>query len=353
MAHVQAKQPSKAQLEAEELSLLCEQISLIIRSGLPLHDGIEALCDNYRNTRFEAHFNALNQAVLKTGSLYQGLVDAGIFPAYLAEMAHIGERTGELDSVMSGLSLYYQREAKIRRAVVNAVAYPIILLLIMAVLIAVLISQVLPVFDGVFRGIGAAAAVSPWMNAGIGAGRVVLMIAGALVALLLVLLLLMRIDRSGRTRLWIFNHVRPLKKISDKISASRFATVMSMMLHSGFPLDESLALVSGVITNQDVARRVQDCRAQMEAGLSFPDAVEKLGIFETLHSRMIRVGFQAGQTDAVMRKLASLYEDEVDDAISHVVSIIEPTLVALMSVMIGAILLAVMLPLLSIMGGMA
>ena len=152
MAHNQGKQPSKSHLEAEELALLCEQISLIIRSGLPLHDGVEALCENYRNTRFSDRFEALNRAVLKTGSLYQGLVDAGIFPTYMAEMAHIGERTGELDSVMSGLSLYYQREAKIRRAVVNAIAYPVILLLIMAVLIAVLIMQVLPIFDGVFRG---------------------------------------------------------------------------------------------------------------------------------------------------------------------------------------------------------
>ena len=103
----------------------------------------------------------------------------------------------------------------------------------------------------------------------------------------------------------------------------------------------------------DDQRLAAEIRRRMEAGASFPDAVESLGIFETLHSRMIRVGFQAGQTDVVMQRLAEIYEDEVDDAIAHTVSIIEPSLVALMSVVIGAILLAVMLPLLSLMGGMA
>ena len=126
-----------------------------------------------------------------------------------------------------------------------------------------------------------------------------------------------------------------------------------MMLKSGFPLNESLQLVSGVVNNRQVAEKVETVRQRMEKGESFPDAVERMGIFEPLHCRMIRVGAQAGQTDVVMSRLAALYEDEVDDSITRAVSMIEPSLVALMSVIIGAILLSVMLPLLSLMGGMA
>ena len=122
-----------ARLSADELSILCEQVALILRSGLPLHDGVEALCDNYRGTRYAQRFDRMHETVLATGSLYRGLVDAGIFPTYLREMANIGERTGELDTVMAGLSQYYHREAKIRRAVINAVAYPLILIAMMMV----------------------------------------------------------------------------------------------------------------------------------------------------------------------------------------------------------------------------
>jgi type IV pilus assembly protein PilC len=182
---------------------------------------------------------------------------------------------------------------------------------------------------------------------------VVLTAAAVLIAAVLITLLVIRLDRTGKARAAVLKWIPALRRTGDKVSASRFAAVMAMMLKSGYPLDESLKLVSGVIADADVARRVQTCREKMASGLSFADAVEQLHIFQPLHQRMIRVGAAAGQVDSVMKKLAEIYEDEADDAITHAVSIIEPTLVALMSVVIGAILLAVMLPLLSLMGGMA
>lgn len=352
MADPQVKKLRRARLDASELSLLCEQIALILHSGLPLRDGVEALCENYRNTRLAARFVAFSDAVLASGSLYDGIMAAGVFPRYLAEMARIGERTGELDTVMTGLSVYYQREAKIRRAVVNAVTYPLILMSMMAALIAVLITQVLPIFEGVFQSMGTDAA-NPWLSAGVQVGRGILFLVGGLIVLLLLLLLALRLDRTGRVRRAINRFFPAVRAIRDRISAGRFAAVMAMMLRSGYPLDESLGLVRGVMGDTDVADRVDDCRARMAEGQSFPDAVESLNLFAPLHNRMIRLGFHTGQTDAVMQKLASLYEDEVDEAITHIVSVLEPTIVALMSTLIGAILLAVMLPLLTLLGGMA
>jgi len=353
MAQERKAKPRRSRIDAEELSILCEQFALILRSKLPLHDGVEALSENYRHTRLAEQMEIMQQSVMVSGSLYRGITDAGIFPRYMSEMALIGERTGELDNVMEGLSQYYQREAKIRRAVINAVAYPLILLAIMAVLIAVLITQVLPIFEGVFRGMGIDTAGSPWISAGISAGRVVLFAAGIVILLTLLSILFIRLDRSGRFRAFLFRCIAPLRHTEEKISAGRFASVMSMMLRSGFPLNESLQLVSGVVNNRQVAEKVETVRQRMEKGESFPDAVERMGIFEPLHCRMIRVGAQAGQTDVVMARLAALYEDEVDDSITRAVSMIEPSLVALMSVIIGAILLSVMLPLLSLMGSMA
>ena len=353
MAAKPIQKPRRAMLDANELSILCEQIALVIRSGLPLHDGVEALCESYRHTRLGDRFEAFNNAVLASGSLYGGIIAADIFPPYMAEMTQIGERTGELDNVMAGLSQYYQREAKIRRAVVNAVTYPLILIAMMATLIILLITQVLPIFENVFQGMGVDATANPWLGAGIGIGKAVLILAGILIIVLFVLLTALRLDRTGRVRMLINRCIPPVRKIGVKISAGRFTSVMAMMLKSGFPLNESLRLVGGVVGNPDIASKIQACREQMDNGLSFPDALDTLQLFTPLHSRMIRLSFQTGQTEAVMRKLAALYEDEVDDAITHFVSIIEPTLVALMSVIIGAVLLAVMLPLLSLLGGMA
>ena len=353
MAKQSVRDNRKQQLGEDELAILCEQIALIVRSGLPLHDGVEALSENYRDSRLAAAFQALNQTVLESGSLYLGLQASGVFPTYMVEMANIGERTGELDTVMNGLSLYYQREAKVHRAIVNALTYPLILIAIMATLIIVLITGVLPVFDGVFRNMGLDAASSPWLAAGVNVGKTVLVLAAVAIALLLLMVVLTRTDKSGRFRRSIVQWIAPLRRISRKMAASRFAAVMGMMLRSGYPLQDSLKLVGNVITDAAVVHALQTCREQLEQGLSFPDAVAALDVFEPLHMRMIRVGFQTGQIDGVMQRLSALYDDEVDDAITHAVSVVEPSLAALMSVIIGAILLAVMLPLLSLMGGMA
>jgi type IV pilus assembly protein PilC len=144
----------------------------------------------------------------------------------------------------------------------------------------------------------------------------------------------------------------PLRFIADRLSAGRFASVTAMLLGSGFPLEEALGLMPGVMTDTLAREKVQDVHARMQSGASFSDAIEGARIFEPIHGKMIKVGFMAGQTETVMERLAEQYQGAVDDGIRRLVSAIEPTLVAVLSVVIGGILLSVMLPLASLMSSM-
>lgn len=340
-------------LPNEELSVLCEQLEMILRAGLPVHDGVDALCDNYKGTRYSQCFEVMRSAVSDSGSLYEGMLAAGVFPTYMMEMTRIGEKTGETDNVMRELSSYYRREAQNHQAIMNAVLYPLLLIGMMAVLIAVLVMRVFPIFEGVFKSLGLSSAAAPWVGVGIDVGRGVLIAAGVFIVIVLLVLLMLRLDHSQNARRILFRVISPLGRLNEKLCASRFAATLSMMLRSGYPLSESLEMIEELLTDDEIRDKVAKCRAEMEHGESFPKAVEKLGIFERLHCRMISIGFQAGQTDRVMSKLASVYDEDMDNRISHLVSIIEPSLVALMCVIIGAILLSVMLPLLSIMSSIA
>ena len=345
----------KVKLSMEELSILCEQIALILRAGLPLHDGVEALADNYQGTPHEESFTMLSAQVLETGSLHTGLKNTHAFPDYLVEMTGIGEKTGELQSVMEQLADYYEREAKIKRSIQNAITYPLLLIVMMAALITVLIVQVLPIFENVMRsmGLGMDSSSGTWMNVGIGLGKGVLIATGVIIVIVFILILLLRGNAGNPTRNFLFRTFSPLRTLNNKLYASRFSANMAMMLNSGYPLDESLELINAVITEPEIHKKIDQCRTYMQEGQSFPEAIEQIGIFEKLHCRMIKVGFQAGQTDRVMQKLSVIYEEEMDDAINRIVAIIEPSLVALMSIIIGAILLSVMLPLLSVMGSLS
>ena len=338
----------KLRLSHEELSVLCEQVALVLRAGLPVHDGVEALCENYKGTRFEKGFDTLSITVMETGSLTTGFKEAGLFPDYLISMTEIGEKTGELDVVMEELSMYYEREAANKRSIKSALFYPLLLIVMMALIIGVLVTQVLPIFENVYGSFDSGSSAG-WMNVAVSFGKATLIAAGILLLLVIILLVVIKLDSSQKVLQWLQNAVKPLRKLEQKLSAARFASTLGMMLRSGFPLEESMELIENLFTNKRLKERVAKCREKMDEGAAFPDAVSETGIFEPLHCRMISVGFRAGQTDRVMSKLAALYDEEVNTQIGHLVSIIEPSLVALMSVIIGAILMSVMLPLLSIM----
>ncbi len=338
-------------IPAEEVSMFCEQVGLILSSGVALYDGIEALCNNYQQTAFAESFARINRGVQETGSLYEALKRTKAFPPYMVEMVRIGEQTGKLDQVMMSLSAYYLRESKTRRAILNAVIYPLGLLCMMAVVILVLVVKVLPIFAQVYRGLGselsrgAVTVMDVGMNIGIG----VLIAVAALIVLLLIIVLLLRTKLRQQVIQFVCVIFPPLKRIYRCMAASRFAANMSMMLSSGYPLEQSLPLIEAVFDDPGAKRKIGVCIDQMGEGKTFPEAIAKADLFDKLHNKMIQIGFLSGQTDAVMHTLAGLYDEEMDSSISRLVALIEPVMVALLTVVIGGILLSVMLPLVSIM----
>lgn len=240
---------------------------------------------------------------------------------------------------------------KIRASIKSAIVYPVLLVLMMAVVIFVLVSQVLPIFDRVFRNLGSemSASMTAVMNFGMVTGRVVLVLIVVLLALLLVGFI---IYRTGHQQ-WLMSLVRkifpPIRRVMEKTSAGRFASVLSMMMTAGFPIGEAIDLTPGVISDARTREKVEGISTAVRDGEELPKAIANAGLFEPIYNKMIQVGYYAGQMDRVMEHLADIYEEEIDDGIRRLVGLIEPTLVAILAVIIGGILLAVMLPLASIM----
>ncbi len=343
---------NKRFLSPEETAMFCEQVALLLKSGIPLRDGVEALCDNYRDTRYRGVFSALDRSVKETGSLHRAVADAGVFPPYLSHMVKIGEAAGKLDDVMAALSAHYAREAKIRASVRGAITYPIVLVLMMAVVVGVLVTRVLPIFERVFRNLGTqmSAPMTAVMRFGVITGRAVLWVIAAVLLLLLLGFLLSRAGKRRDMARLLGRLFPPVRRVMEMTSSGRFASVLSMMMTAGFPIGEAIALTPGVLADERTREKVSRCaRAIAEEGVSLPQAIADAGLFEPIYNKMIQVGFYAGQMDHVMGRLADIYEEQIDDGIRRLVSLIEPSLVALLSVVIGGILLSVMLPLSSIM----
>ena len=337
-------------LSSAELSNFCGQVALILEAGLPLYDGMETLAGTESGTGSDGMYQAVSRGVNETGSLYDALKGDERWPSYLVEMIGIGERSGHLEKVMRGLEKYYAREDRIRSSVVSAVTYPMVLSVMLVLIVFILLWKVLPVFRRVLNsmGVGMSETGSALMKVGSIVGWIVLVLVVVLLVAALALVILSRTKYRDKV-IDLVQKIPVIARLNRKLSASRVSSVLSMMLSSGFPTEEALDMTSSVLSDPAAAEKVRSIRTGLDEGKTFADAISDTGLFDELHSRMIKMGCATGHEDQVLGKLSELYEEQVEDDISRLIAIIEPTLVALLAVVIGAVLLSVMLPMAGIL----
>lgn len=337
-------------LSMEEISVFCSQIAMMLDSGLGLYDGLAALSKTHKDRKNSSVYESLSRNFTEKGSLYEALKAEGSWPRYLVEMTGIGERTGNMDKIMSGMASYYNREARIRSAVVSAVTYPVVLGTMMLLILLIMIIKVLPVFRRVLASLGVTvnAAGNSMMNMGACIAWVVLAVMGIVMFAVLVCCIMMKTKARNRVVNVLMKLFVPVRRVSRQLSASRVASVLSMMISSGFPLDEAMQMVPAVLDDEASVQQVNAMRSRIADGSALEDVLADSGLYDDLYGCMISMGCVVGCADSVLAKVAADYEVQVEENISDLVSIIEPTLVAVLCVVIGAVLLSVMMPMIGI-----
>lgn len=344
------KKKKAALMSSPELSGFCAQVAMMLSSGMPLYEGMEAMAGTYKDTPQAETYAQLSRSVTETGSLYTALKENGQFPPYLTEMVGIGERTGRSEEVMRGLSTYYARDGRIRSAIRSAVTYPLVLAVMMALIVLVMVLKVMPVFRQVLGSMGVTltSSGSVMMRMGTTIGWIVFGLVTVLVICVAVCILLMKTGKRASLLKVLRKLFPPAARLSEQLSSARVASVLSMMLSGGFPLEEALELVPNVLEDELAVAEINSVRERMDGGVRFGEALTGGHLFDPLSGSMIRTGCEVGCADQVMARVASDYEEKVEDNIAGLVSIIEPSLVGVLAVVIGCVLLSVMLPMLGV-----
>lgn len=342
-------------LSTRELSSFCDQIAMMLESGMTLRDGVAMLAEDEPADGVHP-YRDLQETVEETGSLYEAMKadEAGNWPQYMTEMVGIGEETGRLEDIMRNLSHYYQREGRIRDAASSALTYPLILGAMLVVIVLILLWRVLPVFRRVLESMGVSSGETGTMFMSIGAvaGWVVLVLIVLLAVAVITCVILMKTSMREKVRALLMKLFPPMKRINEKLSASRVAGMLSLMLSGGFPVETALEMAPAALTDPDAVKKLEAMRGKMDEGATFTEALNESKLFTDFHNRMIKVGAASGHEPQVMEKVAGLYEEQVEEGLNRLVAIIEPTLVALLCIVIGAILLSVMMPMAGILGSL-
>lgn len=333
-------------MTSAELSSFCGQVALLLEAGLPIYEGMETLAEADSESTNADMYREVSRQVNEKGSLYEALKSDSRWPAYLVEMAGIGEHSGQLEKVMRGLEKFYAREDRIRSSVVSAVTYPLTLSAMLVLIVLVMLWKVLPVFRRVLAGMGMgmSGSGSALVRVGTAVGWIVLVVVGLLLIAVLVGLIMMKTSKRDQVLGLVMKLMPRVRAIRSKLSASRVASVLAMMLSGGFRVEEALEQTAGVLTDRDAAQKVEQIRSGMTEGKSFTDSLAQSRIFSDLENRMVRIGGATGHEDQVLDRIGTMYEQQVEEEISRMVGIIEPTLVALLCIVIGAVILSVMLP---------
>ncbi|MDR3206887.1 MAG: type II secretion system F family protein [Oscillospiraceae bacterium] len=342
---------SHNRLRSSDITLFCTQTALFLRAGVPLLEGLALMKEELGAPALQNAIAAVCGGVERRESFSQAIREAGVFPAHLERMVRVGETAGQLDEIMSTLADFYEREEALKQRVRSSVTYPVLLILMMAAVVALLIANVLPLFGDLLRDQGEEL---PGLARGLiafgqFAGRFWWAAAAVVLAILMGLYLLRRAPK-GRAALDQCKATFFLTRtLTRKIAAERFATAMAFLLRSGVPAETALGLSGDLLDNAYVAQKLALCRDRVAQGDNLPDALCAAGIFPRLFTRMLSAGFKTGDLDGMMARLAERYEAEVDTALGRLIGAIEPAFVALLSIVVGGILVSVMLPLMRIM----
>lgn len=338
-------------LNFEQTAFFFEQLWLMINTGMQLDDGLEILSEDMEDSNISAICSFLAEKTEQGMPLSEAIAESGAFPEYSVRMTEIGGMSGKLDETLKGLSEYYEGRADMERTVRYAVFHPCMLLVMMTVVMIILVVKIIPMFTEIFSqfdtGIGSA--VQDIVSIAYGAGEIILIVLIALIVLIGIILLVPPVKKAVLKLASVF----PLTRgISRTLAQAKLADAMCLMITSGIEPEEALEHCAGLISDKKLSAQLSDCLERVRKGEYFSEAICESGILPKMYARSLKIAYTSGSFDAVWRKISIRTNEEAQRTVSNLLSLVEPAIVLLLAVMIGAVLLTIMIPLMNIMSAL-
>jgi len=343
---------SSKKVKLRELATFARQLFTLINSGIPLIS-----CINI--TRSQTESKVLKSAL---GDIISSLEDGNtlsdsfakfpnIFPEIFIYMVEAGELGGVLDEVLERLADHLEREHDVNEKIKSAMTYPLVVLIFSMLALAFLLTFVLPKIINVIQGMGVPLPLPT---------RIVMAVSGAfinfwfLIPFIIFLLVFgfkyIASKPKGQETLDIISIKAPIfGSIYQKIIVARFCRTLGTLLKGGVPIIQALEVVKKSVSNVIISRAVTKAQESVRNGQELSKPIEECGLFPPMVIKMIAVGEETGSLDILLERVGIFYDKEVGIVVGRLSSVIEPLLIVLLGGIVGFIILAVMLPIISSM----
>lgn len=330
-----------------KLALSCRQLAVMTSAGLPLLEALRALCAQTREARLRRAWEEVRQAVAAGGSFAAALAaQPKAFPRGMAALVAAGEAGGVLEEALERLASQLERGARLRAKLQTACVYPAFVLALAAVVVAVVLAGVLPVFASVYESAGIALpGATRWLLAfGGWCEKYGLSFCGVVVAAAFGATWLLR---SGARRVQaerLLLRMPLFGALLAKAAVARFCRTLGVLLCSGVPLLDAVAVAKQALGNAYLSARMTGVEAGLRRGEALAPLLSRLPPFAPLAARMVAVGEATGKLDFVLPKIAAYYEQETEDAAARMERLLEPALLLAVGVAVAFVAVAVVLP---------
>jgi len=339
------------------LMIFTRQLATLIDAGLPLLRGLNVLAKQERDVVLKGTITKLADSVQGGSTFSEGLSQhPRLFNDLYVNMVKAGELGGVLEVVLTRLAEFQEKAQKIKNKVKAAMVYPVIVLILAMAIMTFLLIFIVPKFEQIFHDMLGdkplptitlfVINISSFMKNhwGILLGAIAVLIAGYKFAAR---------TRAGRTAIDKIKLRAPLfGDLIRKTSISRFSRTLGTLVTSGVPILQALNITRETAGNTVIARAISQVHDSVKEGESIVQPLEASGAFPPMVISMIDVGEETGQLPEMLLKIAEVYDDEVDNAVAGLTSLLEPIMIVFLALIVGTIVIALFMPLISIISGL-
>jgi len=343
--------PRRRRLKTREFLIFNQELATLLRAGMPLVQSLDILRQRVEDPTFKATLNDVYDRVRAGASLSeafqaQGDVTPGVYFASLLA----GEKSGGLEEVICQYVDYVKVITALKRKTLSALVYPVVLLFLSLVVVGIIVLQVVPEFEGFYRGFGAELPMITRLIVGLSEimrGYFLFMFLGV---------------GGGVAAVWHWLRQPGRPAVLDRLLlqtpavgsiASRFATsqlsrTLATLLGGGMPLVNALDVASQALGNRFLADQLQVVGERVREGEALAVSLEECGVFPPVAIKMVEVGESTGALREMLTSIADFFDEEIDTQLGRFVTLIEPTLLVLMGIVIAGLLIALYMPLLQL-----
>ena len=340
-------------VDTKDLVVFTRQFATMIDSGLPLVQCLDILASQQQNKSFKDALYSIKESVEGGSTFADALArHPKIFDQLYVNLIAAGEVGGILDTILNRLAAYIEKALKLKKQVKGAMVYPATIISIAVVVIGVILVFVIPTFAKMFEDFGGTLpmptliviAISNFLQ------RYILVIIGIFYGIKIAIGKYYATPGGRKLMDRMFLHLPIVGPLIRKVAVAKFTRTLGTMISSGVPIMDGLDIVARTAGNKIVEDAIYKVRQAISEGKTMAEPLTESGVFPPMVTSMISVGEATGAMDTMLNKIADFYDDEVDDAVGNLTSMMEPLLMLFLGVTVGGLVVAMYLPIFKLAG---